>query len=283
MQNSIVFEGNYFFDSYIPVRIKLTKEMPFTVRHEHDFVEIAYVYEGEGIHHIEDKCMLVSKGDLFIIPPGVSHVFQPLDLTGESPLYIMNCLYKPYLDKPFCRNNVSAWSLFHERHHEFRNVFEEMKCNQLNGSPQLISSQCTLLNKLFYILYCSEQLEDYNQIEVNEYAIHKAIQYMGAHFKDSLPLEKISQLVSMSTRNFQRLFKNSTGVSYIQMLQDIRILYSCNLLKYSAWSIQTIAHTIGIEDMKYFYRLFGERCGTTPGEYRQHQGNINLVLRGETS
>lgn len=44
------------------------------------FVENAYVYEGEGLYQIGDQCILVSKGDLFVIPPGVSHVFQPLDL-----------------------------------------------------------------------------------------------------------------------------------------------------------------------------------------------------------
>ncbi|WP_415841496.1 cupin domain-containing protein [Paenibacillus xylanexedens] len=37
--------------------------------HHHDFVEIAYVYEGEGLYQIGDQCILVSKGDLFVIPP----------------------------------------------------------------------------------------------------------------------------------------------------------------------------------------------------------------------
>ncbi|PQP81645.1 hypothetical protein C0Q44_18260 [Paenibacillus sp. PCH8] len=71
------------------------------IMHHHDFVEIAYVYEGEGLHQIGDQCILVSKGDLFVIPPGVSHVFQPLNLKEQAPLYIMNCLYKPFLEKAF--------------------------------------------------------------------------------------------------------------------------------------------------------------------------------------
>lgn len=30
--------------------------------HHHDFAEIAYVYEGEGLYQIGEKCILVSKG-----------------------------------------------------------------------------------------------------------------------------------------------------------------------------------------------------------------------------
>lgn len=32
------------------------------------FVEIAYVYEREGLHQIGGQCILVYKGDLFVIP-----------------------------------------------------------------------------------------------------------------------------------------------------------------------------------------------------------------------
>ncbi|KAA8787272.1 helix-turn-helix domain-containing protein [Paenibacillus amylolyticus] len=283
MHDSIEFREEYFFDSITPVHLKLTKEEPFTMMHHHDFVEIAYVYEGEGLHQIGDQCILVSKGDLFVIPPGVSHVFQPLDLKEKAPLYIMNCLYKPFLEKSFFRGG-RTWSMFVERRNEFRNVFKQMLHQQeAPAAPYLAAAQCQLLNKLFYIIYNSNQQKMYRKTEIKDFSIHQAIQYMGTHYRDTLTLEKISQLVAMSTRNFQRMFKKETGISYIQMLQHIRILYSCKLLEYSNWSVQKIAQAIGIDDMKYFYKLFREHYGTTPGAYRQYIGISAELLREDTT
>jgi len=41
--------------------------------HMQDFFEINIITRGEGKHYIEDKCIPASLGDVFIIPPNVSH------------------------------------------------------------------------------------------------------------------------------------------------------------------------------------------------------------------
>ncbi|WP_366349398.1 AraC family transcriptional regulator [Paenibacillus amylolyticus] len=44
-----------------------------------------------------------------------------------------------------------------------------------------------------------------------------------------------------------------------------------NCLSEIHWSVQTIAREVGIQDMKYFYRIFKEKCGMTPKEFRHPQ------------
>lgn len=88
MDRSFLFEGKHFFKNNLKVQLSVSEENPFMMLHRHDFVELAYVYEGRGLHKIGDQIMLVSQGDLFIIRPGVPHVFQPLDLTGHRPLKV---------------------------------------------------------------------------------------------------------------------------------------------------------------------------------------------------
>lgn len=57
--------------------LKIQSEM-----HDHDFAEICWVEEGEGIHNINNKRINVQKGDLFLIRPKDQHCFQPMDKTG---------------------------------------------------------------------------------------------------------------------------------------------------------------------------------------------------------
>ncbi|ETT47865.1 hypothetical protein C170_21530 [Paenibacillus sp. FSL H7-689] len=68
-------------------------------------------------------------------------MFQPLDLKEQVPLYIMNCLYKPFLEKSFFRGGLN-WTMFVERRNEFRNVFEQMLHQQeADATPYLAAAQ----------------------------------------------------------------------------------------------------------------------------------------------
>lgn len=63
-----VVAGEYLFDTNSPVQVLLTEESLTSVLHQHDFMEIAYVLEGEGIQLIDGDKIQVAKGDLFVIP-----------------------------------------------------------------------------------------------------------------------------------------------------------------------------------------------------------------------
>lgn len=49
MRSIPLLEGRYIFASNASIVITIGRETPFLIEHQHDFVEIAYVAEGEGI------------------------------------------------------------------------------------------------------------------------------------------------------------------------------------------------------------------------------------------
>ncbi|MEK5143240.1 MULTISPECIES: helix-turn-helix transcriptional regulator [Paenibacillus] len=107
---------------------------------------------------------------------------------------------------------------------------------------------------------------------VSKPVITDPIQYtiddITRNYKNPLSVDQICKQFLISSRQFQRKFKKASGMTYTKMLQDIRIHESCSLLLDTSWSVQTIALEVGIHDMKYFYRIFKERCGLTPHEFR---------------
>ena len=62
----------------------------------------------------------------------------------------------------------------------------------------------------------------------------------------------------------------SYGVrTYKELLQKHRMETAARLLRRSDWNIQQIITHVGYENTSYFYRLFHERYGQSPREYRQ--------------
>lgn len=72
--------------------------------------------------------------------------------------------------------------------------------------------------------------------------------------------------------HFRRLWKTQTGFSPIQSVQEARLLRAALLLRQNVLPIEQVYCQVGFENAGYFYRLFRQHYGTTPGAYRkQHQ------------
>ena len=60
-----------------------------------------------------------------------------------------------------------------------------------------------------------------------------------------------------------------TGRTYKELLQKHRMETAARLLRRSDLNIQQIIAQVGYENTSYFYRLFHERYGQSPREYRR--------------
>lgn len=82
-------------------------------------------------------------------------------------------------------------------------------------------------------------------------------------------IEVLAQNLGMSHRNFDRRFKEVTGLSPRQYLGRARIQVACSLLKESTRSISDIAIDLGYCDQSAFTAQFRTRMGLTPFRYRK--------------
>ncbi|HAZ04287.1 MAG: hypothetical protein A2W90_23090 [Bacteroidetes bacterium GWF2_42_66] len=72
--------------------------------------------------------------------------------------------------------------------------------------------------------------------------------------------------------NFQsprKKFKEYTGVSPAQYQIQLRINKAKDLLITTNQSFKELAHELGFESTDYFFRLFRQKTGFTPSEFRE--------------
>jgi len=110
----------------------------------------------------------------------------------------------------------------------------------------------------------------FTRLPAKNYAlIRSAIEYICSNFNTELTLEDVAENVHLNPTYFSTLFKQSTGSSFKEYLNMIRIEESKRLLANTEYSIIDIAIATGFEDQSYFSKVFKKYTGITPKQYRQ--------------
>jgi AraC family transcriptional activator of mtrCDE len=82
-------------------------------------------------------------------------------------------------------------------------------------------------------------------------------------------LPDLAGLCSMSRATFMRHFQDRLGRSAIELLTDIRMSLAANELKKPAMTTEAVAESVGYQSVSSFRRLFTDKMGMTPGQWRR--------------
>lgn len=103
----------------------------------------------------------------------------------------------------------------------------------------------------------------------NDTLVKEAQVQMEENYMDIATLETLVKKMPVSARNFMRRFKQATGVTPINYLQQTRIEAARRLLEHSTDSVTDIMYQVGYNDMKSFRTLFTRIAGLSPKAYRE--------------
>ena len=106
----------------------------------------------------------------------------------------------------------------------------------------------------------------------NKKRMNDVYNFITTNFKNKIALSEIAEKANMNPSAFSRFFSQCTGKSVTTFLQEIRLGFACKLLAQDQMSISDIIYESGFQNQAYFNKLFNERMGMTPNEFRrQHQ------------
>lgn len=101
-------------------------------------------------------------------------------------------------------------------------------------------------------------------------AIHQAILYIQHHFRDTVSLQDVAKHVQLSPNYLSQRFHMHTGVRFQTYVQDIRLNFAETLLSASDLPITEICYASGFNTLSHFERLFKQRKGQSPSDFRKH-------------
>ena len=86
--------------------------------------------------------------------------------------------------------------------------------------------------------------------------------------EESVVMKAVAQS-RIAGRTLKRRFKDATGLSIIDYVQNLRIEKAKHLLETTDLPVDEIGGFVGYENLSFFRQLFRRRCGLSPANYRR--------------
>ncbi len=253
--------------------------------HNHDFVELSYMYDGMCIETVNDRLMGLRKGQVLLVDSGTIHTIAPL---GENDILVNFQIEKSYfttnffnrlesdsLVTSFFLNSISK-GIAHNNFILFRSetsrrlpiFMNELMCECLEPSARSENMlQC------LFSLVVSELIDVYEQ-GVDEGTVplrNPALTYLR-HIEENYrtcTLQETASKFNVSTSYIAKLLKRECGATFKDLVQHQRIEQAKRLLANDTLSVTDVARSVGYSNISFFYKVFERECGMLPGEYRK--------------
>lgn len=98
--------------------------------------------------------------------------------------------------------------------------------------------------------------------------INRIVQFVEKNYNRKISLEDIGELVGMSASSVSRFFKKRTRHNFWDYLNGFRIDRAAQMMIETELTISEISYACGFNNISNFNRVFRERIGTTPSDYR---------------
>lgn len=221
---------------------------------------LVYAAKGRAFYKADGKEFFVDEGNIVFFNKGVTH-------SGYSDRNNPWCYYTVAFDALACDGTPYESLSFPmitvaSDKEKIRNLYENLYYEWTTRSPG-------------YSLYCRgivselicELIRENTKSNGQNEPIDNVKHYMGTHFTESFTTKQLADMANVSQSHFYRIFKNNTGVSAKQYLNEIRINRAKSLLKSGEYSISEVAGLVGYGDIYYFSRVFKKTTGVPPSAY----------------
>lgn len=227
--------------------------------------------EGRSETLIDGRMETVLPGDLLLFPPGEVYdlwIANDESRPGPSGDYYVMCT-GAWLDGWWSRRPRPSKTRIADIG-PLLGVWEPLSLESRRldgGSPEILAS---LLKALCNLI--DRALEEAPAVS-SASALHalKMKGYIEARATSPLKLEEIAAQAGISVTRAVHLFKARFGMSIMKYVQQVRLANALRLLDNSQFTLERIAEESGFGSYTYFHRVFRERFGVSPGQYRKRK------------
>lgn len=244
---------------------------PFTqltpLPHLHASFEMMVPRSGEARVRLDGETHGVSPGELLTIFPGVPHCYAP---------------------GPACEGLMLIFSekMLSEAERDWFDVRPERPVLRLDGVDRDVSHCLERLGEMaspgaldealaraYLSLMFIRLLPELRPREVDGLAtrdlLYRAMRYMSQNLAAPLSIRGTAKALGVNTYYLSHVLNDHLHMGFRAYLNALRINRARRYLRGTARPIEEVATACGFANLRTFDRVFAERCGCTPREFRK--------------
>lgn len=233
--------------------------------HGHNYFEIELILSGTGIYSVNGTDYDVQTYNVFLSTPADFHQIQP-----ESEIHLLNLSFNEEILNDSMIVSLSSKKVMRAY------AFDSATLALLRSAFELLIEEHRIQGRCINLLceYILEFLIRNNSTKhISSSApetlsgIKKALLYLEMHFKEDITLATLANQAGFHPTYFSELFHQTTGETYKERLNALRIRHAKTLLK-NGYSVSNACYESGFGSLSNFLTVFKQTYNMTPTQYK---------------
>lgn len=262
--------------------------------HWHPEMEIVFIVNGHARFFLGNQSFIAVPGDIVFVNKEQLHTAFSIDNTlveyyaivfddagvlgaGISSDLIAHGLSSSHISFPgTVKTDDAAYS---EIHASVKRIIEEWEQKKL-GYDSAIRYTLSMLFLSVVRTYSSAQFEDHSTPLPHADRFKALFEFVESHFREPITVQQACKIMNVSSYHFCRLFKRTTGRTFIEFVNLYRVNEAERLLRETSLSITEISDLVGFCNVGYLNRVFKAIKRVSPSQCRK--GNhLSLLSTGQ--
>jgi len=249
--------------------------------HYHPEIEITYVVKGEGLAFIGNKIVEFKAGQAFLIGPYLPHNFVASD--EEEMIMDRECWGLQFTQEWLnsFKESAALGPLFKAmsfgvdlgqftpgEHEDFAHI---VGTNSLKSMASFFNLMASIAERKE--LKTISTTSAYSNVMSQKISkrMERVSKYIQDNYQRAITLSEISDIASMTEQSFSRWFRQTSGLTFIDYLMQLRTTVASHLLVNTNKPMSEVAEESGFNSSSSFNRSFLKVKGCSPREFRKQK------------
>ena len=233
--------------------------------HAQGELEIAIICSGSCRVNVDGNDYVLREGDVLAVFPDQLHEYVD---SQNLRAYLMIIPLKAYLSayygtltKMLPQNPVLQSGMWDAE--GVLPIVEQAFRGRIHSSPPVMQG--------YLMVIVGKLLESFSLIprsSVSTGALQRILQYINGHYREPITRSTVAHAIGYHDSYISHLFSRTMHVSLPEYINALRTDEACRFLRETEMSVTEICSELGFQSIRNFNRVFQNRKGMTPREYR---------------
>ena len=255
--------------------------------HKHNYIEFNYVYKGKLNEIIHNKKIALEEGEIIFLNKDITHSIEESSKEDIIINFIIrpeffdfilnlsesdNVIFSFLLKSVYLNNNNGEYLYFKVSDKKYIQEILEKIILEIYEPSIMSSISIKLLVGLLIVelIKYPDKIEVYSEDTYENLIIVTVFKYIDKNY-NTATLFEISEILNQPNYKISKLIKKHTNMTFKEILQEKRLNMAKQLLDETDISVVEIISLVGYENLTYFYKIFKEKYGLTPRNYKNNR------------